>query len=133
MADRADGSLKVRVDLPPSDVRYDPRAEQHLFRIAQEACENVRLHARAHTLCIQGWLDERDVDLTFEDDGQGFAIGNPSGLTGLLAHLINQKHFGLAGMAERAALIGAELSIDSAPGRGTRVRVHWSPNSQSNQ
>jgi len=133
VADRAGHSLKVRVDLPPSDVRYDPRAEQHLFRIAQEACENVRLHARARTLCMQGWLDEKDVALTVEDDGVGFATGNPSGLTGLLAHLINQKHFGLAGMVERAALIGAELSIDSAPGRGTRVRVHWSPNSQSNQ
>lgn len=132
VTDRAGSSLKVRVDLPPSEVRYDPRAEQHLFRIAQEACENVRLHARAHTLRIQGWLDERDVDLIFEDDGQGFALDKPAGLSSQLAHLTGQKHFGLAGMVERAALIGAELSIDAAPGRGTRVRVHWSPNNPSN-
>ncbi len=132
VADRAGNSLKVRVDLPPSEARYGPHVEQHLFRIAQEACENARLHAHARTLRIQGWLDESDVDLTFEDDGQGFALDKSGSLSSQLAHLTGEKHFGLAGMAERAALIGAELSIDSAPGRGTRVRLHWSPNNPSN-
>lgn len=127
VADRAGEALKVRVDVPPSEARYDLPVEQHLFRIAQEACENVRLHACARTLRLQGWLDERDVDLTIEDDGEGFTLGESAGLSGLLAELIRQKHYGLAGMVERAALVGAELSIDSAPGRGTRVRVHWSP------
>jgi signal transduction histidine kinase len=40
--------------------------------------------------------------------------------------LLSRKHFGLAGMFERAALIGAELKINSIPGSGTRVLVNWS-------
>jgi signal transduction histidine kinase len=42
-----------------------------------------------------------------------------------MAELVAHKHFGLAGMHERAALIGAELNIDSAPDKGARVWVKW--------
>jgi nitrate/nitrite-specific signal transduction histidine kinase len=44
-----------------------------------------------------------------------------------LAVLLANKHFGLAGMYERAALIGAKMSIESTPGSGTRVHVLWHP------
>lgn len=69
-----------------------------------------------------GSLEAGRVELTVEDDGIGFESGESLDLAGLLAG----KHFGLAGMVERAALIGAQLQIDSAPQRGTRVRVSWS-------
>ena len=54
-----------------------------------------------------------------EDDGRGFAVGPD------LAEWLEHHHFGLAGMHERAALIGGGLQIESAPGRGTRLRLVW--------
>ena len=56
-----------------------------------------------------------------DDDGVGFQVGEGSNLDSLLAN----KHFGLTGMKERAELIGAQISIQSAPDTGTRIRVIW--------
>jgi signal transduction histidine kinase len=111
---------QIRVDLPPSDARYSPQVELHLFRIVQEACQNAMRHAQAREICILGRLDPDCYDLTVADDGQGFASDERLELDSLLAH----KHYGLAGMIERANLIGARMEISSIPGMGTRVRVH---------
>ncbi len=61
------------------------------------------------------------ADLGSGNNGVGFAAGEALDLPGLLAH----KHFGLAGMFERAALIDAQVSIESKTGAGTQVRVGW--------
>ena len=66
-------------------------------------------------------LDPKFVDLVVEDDGVGFVAGKDLDL----ARLLVNKHFGLAGMHERATLIGAQMKIDSSPGKGTNVRVIW--------
>jgi signal transduction histidine kinase len=62
--------------------------------------------------------------MSIRDDGEGFGLAKDDlQLYGLLSH----RHFGLAGMLERAELIDAEIRIDSAAGNGTQILVRWRP------
>ncbi|MCL4562578.1 MAG: hypothetical protein M1281_18445 [Chloroflexi bacterium] len=117
---RLGDDLVIEVDLPPSEVRYPPQTELHLYRIVQEACKNALQHSHAKTISISGTLEPDCFDLTVIDDGVGFASQGHLELDALL----ERKHFGLAGMIERANLIGAQMEINSLPGLGTRVRVY---------
>lgn len=60
------------------------------------------------------------------DDGSGFTAGDKLNMNQLLA----DHHYGIAGMIERAALIGAQVRVDTAPGHGTRVDIAWESNGQ---
>jgi signal transduction histidine kinase len=108
-------------DLPRSEVRFNPMVEQHLYRIIQHAGGNAIQHAQAKQISFHGHIAEDGVDLVVEDDGRGFQSINPTGLGELLA----TRHFGLAGMHERAAMIDARLDVHSSPGNGTRLRLTW--------
>jgi signal transduction histidine kinase len=120
LAERAEGSLEIQFDIEQSAARYDSQVEQHLFRIIQQACENAIQHAQAQAIRIEGEVEQTQLSIRVIDDGIGFA-----GSSLALDHLLMQKHYGLVGMHERAALIGAELKIASAPGAGTQVIVDW--------
>jgi two-component system CheB/CheR fusion protein len=93
--------------------RFSPEVETNLYRIVQEALNNVHKHARATRVEIQ--LEKRDdlVVLVIEDNGRGF---NPE-------RKINHKGIGLIGMQERAMLCGGSFEIESVLGRGTTVFV----------
>ena len=91
--------------------------ELALYRIAQEALSNVARHAAANTATVILSFDPERVTLTVRDDGQGFVTPESP------AELAPQGHFGLLGIHERAELIGAHLTLESQPGRGTRVRI----------
>lgn len=86
--------------------------ERELWRIAQEAVTNVERHARATQVTISWRCDGEGGRLEVADDGTGFPVGTADRL----------GSYGLLGMRERAASIGATLVVDSQPGRGTRVR-----------
>jgi len=89
--------------------------ETSLYRIAQEALNNIYKHATANSVAV---LLERRGDeavLVVEDDGQGF---DRTKLTGS-----SETGIGLIGMDERASLVGGTLEIETAPGRGTTVFV----------
>jgi two-component system, NarL family, sensor histidine kinase UhpB len=94
------------------DDRLSSEAETTLYRIAQEALTNVAKHSRAtHVEII---LERRgdSVLLIVEDDGIGFESGSDER---------RASGFGLLGMHERAALVGARLQIESSAGQGTTV------------
>lgn len=114
-AGRAGLFVTTRID---GDCKLPPEAHIALYRIAQEALNNILKHARATnvTVNLNGRAeDERAiVELTISDDGRGFEP----------AH-VSPEHFGLRNMRERAQAIGAELNIASQPGQGTRVQVVW--------
>jgi len=116
-----DTGLRVKVDLEDDQTRYDPRVEMYLYRIVQQAGENTVKHAHAQTLTIHGQLAAKGVNLEITDDGQGFEARGQL----RMAPLVADKHFGLAGMFERAAIIGADLRLDSAPGYGTCLHLIW--------
>jgi two-component system, chemotaxis family, CheB/CheR fusion protein len=91
--------------------RLTPDAETAFYRIAQEALNNVIRHAHASRVDVVLESREGEVVLIVEDDGIGFDTGAPD---------VN-KGIGLAGMRERAALIGASLQVEANPGKGTSV------------
>jgi two-component system, NarL family, sensor kinase len=105
---------KTRAGGPGStdDLSLTSRAEEELFRIASEALANVRRHAAAKEVQVTLERSGREVRLAIADDGRGFDL-----------RARRAAGFGMAGMRERAALIGGRLVISSRPGRGTQVSV----------
>jgi signal transduction histidine kinase/ligand-binding sensor domain-containing protein len=96
--------------------RHLPHAvEDELFRIAQEALRNAVKHAQASHIEARLRYDADKVVLTIVDDGRGFAAE--------AAGAEARGHFGLLGMRERAARVGATLALRSAPGQGTTLEV----------
>jgi len=123
LVEREKNGLNITLNLLPGENRYPAEVEQHLFRICQEACENALRHGQASKISLTGTLLPDEINLTIADNGIGFEAGKGFELAGLLAN----KHFGLAGMLERARLIGGDVKIDSHPTKGTRVSIQWSP------
>jgi signal transduction histidine kinase len=98
--------------------RLSSEAELTLFRIAQEALNNVRRHAEATRVVTSIEMSAGAVQMTVEDDGIGF---RPPTLSD---HPAVASRLGLIGMHERARLLSGTLLIDSAPGQGTKVIVN---------
>jgi nitrate/nitrite-specific signal transduction histidine kinase len=95
------------------DRRLAPEIEEGLYRIAQEALNNVLKHAHARHVTVYLCQNASNVVLEVADDGVGF---DP-------ATARHQGGLGLRGIEERAARLGAKLSVQSQPGSGTQVRV----------
>ncbi|MFN8384431.1 MAG: hypothetical protein U0V02_21005 [Anaerolineales bacterium] len=121
LMERSGDKTKIKIDLEASGGRIPAHIEQHLFRIVQEACENSLRHAEAKSISIYGTLTSEKVDLNIQDDGKGFDADSKLELDNLLAN----RHFGLSGMVERAALIKATIKIHSSLNTGTRIHLTW--------
>ena len=90
--------------------------EEALFRITQEALNNVAKHSKAKKVEVALTLDaSRHVVLTVTDDGRGFDQSVPARATAL----------GLRGLRERAAALGGRVKVTSAPGQGTKVEASF--------
>ena len=98
--------------------RLSHEVELALYRIAQEALNNVVRHSQAKRADLQIAFGEKEIELEVSDNGIGFNM--PKSPTDFAPN----GHFGLLGMRERADLIGARLEVDSAPGKGTRLKVY---------
>ena len=118
---RYGSDVDIQVEIAFSGVQYDSMVEAHLYRIVQQACENALRHAQASIVQVNGNCDPEGVQISVADDGIGFAEAHQLDFNKLLA----DKHYGIAGMFERAEIIGADLSIDSKPGEGTKVNISW--------
>ena len=111
------GSLEDRFPIAASarDVDYElrlpPRIEAALFRIAQEAVNNLIKYANARTVEISFVQEAQEVRLMIADDGCGFEV----------SQLPETGGYGLQIMRERAEAVDAVLKVDSSPGRGTRI------------
>jgi PAS domain S-box-containing protein len=115
-ADSVAARLRIPVEITGTDIepRLAPAVETALFRIAQEALNNIAKHAHASRVDMAITDSGGRVTLTIADDGAGFdpALVDPA-----------RTNWGLRTMRERALAIGAALRVESAPGRGTRIRV----------
>lgn len=107
--------IQVEAQLSECDVRLPVGKEVAVFRIVQEALQNVRRHAAASRVIVLGKAEPQSLHISVEDDGRGF---NPYEVQAR-----HTRNFGLTSMRERAELIEADLEIDSSPGRGTRIRL----------
>ncbi len=110
--------LQTRVQVLGERRRFSPEVELTLFRIAQEALNNVRKHAQATLAVITVEFTDSTVQLKIQDNGRGFS---PPALTG---DLTPSGRLGLMGMYERARLLGGTLEVQSELGVGTRVTVN---------
>jgi signal transduction histidine kinase len=109
-ARRADLRLDVEIDDLNGALSFDE--EQGIYRIAQEALENVVRHARASEVALRLCWENSTLIFSVEDNGVGFATGALDG---------SDSHFGIRGMYERALIAGGALRVVSKPGRGTHV------------
>jgi len=107
------GELQVEFELP--DARLPAEREELLFRVAQEALNNVVKHAEARHVHIALSVEAGLALLRIADDGRGFdpTSVSPAGPGGQ----------GLPGMRERTAAAGGRLELESAPGQGTQLRL----------
>lgn len=101
--------IEVATDLSLSAGRLDPELETTVYRLVQEALNNVAKHSGAGAATLQVADRGGRLDVLVSDDGRGFDPG------------AEHDGFGIAGMQERVALVGGELEIESRPGSGTRV------------
>ena len=98
--------------------RLNPNVELALYRMAQEALNNVSRHAQASQAYLNISFTPQEVTLQVSDNGKGFDVPKSP------AEFAPGGHFGLLGLYERAELIGARLEIHSSPGQGSQVTVH---------
>jgi signal transduction histidine kinase len=91
-----------------------PDVQIALYRITQEALNNISKHAEANQVVVNLRCQPEWVELGISDDGRGF---DPSS--------VPPDHLGLGIMHERARKVGATLTIESQPGQGTQVLVTW--------
>ncbi len=94
----------------------DPTAASEIVRIVQEALHNIEKHAQASSVTVTTVNDTDALRVEIGDNGVGFAQDQQRGLNA-------SGGFGLTSIRERARLIGGVLTIDSAPGQGTRIHV----------
>lgn len=115
LAERAAEKADLHLDLalPDHQLSLPTAIEQAVYRIGEQALNNVVRHAGATTLSVRFCDRQHEVDLRVADDGVGFEAGTAPGA----------GRYGLQGMRERAQAIGARLDIDSQPGRGTVVEL----------
>ncbi|HET7144443.1 MAG TPA: ATP-binding protein [Anaerolineales bacterium] len=123
LTERLKGKVRIVIDLKSDGSRYSQETELHLLRIVQEACTNALRHASTPQITISGRLENERIELSVQDNGSGFDPKEKLDLKSLQAN----GHFGMAGMFERAELIGADIRIESEPTRGTRVQIDCKP------
>jgi signal transduction histidine kinase len=112
--------IATRVDFAPElDARLAPEARHALYRVVQQALDNVAAHAQAKTVSISLTMAGDRARLTVADDGCGFTPEQS-------AQAEAQGSFGLISMRARIASLGGEFSLESAPGHGTRLEA-WLP------
>ena len=116
--DRYTSQTKVQVNFTHSGLegqRFPPESETAAYRIVQEALTNVARHAQVKEVKVQLWADSDILCVEIEDHGKGF---NPQ------AALEANESSGVAGMGERARLLGGGLTIESEIGTGTLITAH---------
>lgn len=105
-------ALRLRISMngvePPKPV------QEVVYRVAQECLHNVLKHSAAARVNLSLRAADHTIRLSISDDGAGFSVG---------AARSQPTSFGLAGMRERAALLGGRLSVRSAPAKGTKVTL----------
>jgi signal transduction histidine kinase len=113
--------------IDPIDDLLSEEAQIHLYRIVREGINNIIKHSGATSAVVLFKREAQGVRLVIQDDGQGFVSGTAE------AAGSSMPGFGLAGITERARLIGGQCGIRSAPGQGTTITVKLSVEVQGDE
>ena len=109
--------VRVEFQTPDEILPLSSELKTTLFRIAQEAINNIARHAQAQSAVIRLSQNGQKIYLQVEDDGQGFDVAQTSG------QALRLQRLGLLGIQERAELVGGEVTVASRPGQGTRLQI----------
>jgi signal transduction histidine kinase len=112
-----DSSIKVRFSAQGNQTSLSPEISATIFRLAQEALNNVKNHSHATELYVSISSQDSLFKVVIKDNGRGFVL--PSNAS----ELADSGKFGIIGMYERAQLIGTKLNVSSQPGKGTEVTI----------
>ncbi len=110
------GGLSIEADIDELAGLFPPEAEISVYRIVQESLNNIIKHAGATDATVRLVVQEDAVHLTIEDNGRGFDLAAVSES--------EQRGFGLLGIAERVRLLDGSHSVETTPGKGTRIVIH---------
>ncbi len=112
--------IAIQFDVEPIVDRMSPEIETACFRVAQEAMTNIVRHAMPSRVRVELRLCQTDIELLVHDDGVGFDVGAARERA-----LHGGESLGILGREERVALVGGRIRIESAPDRGTEIRVRF--------
>jgi signal transduction histidine kinase len=105
------------VDILGEERELDEAAKIAIFRIIQESLNNIIKHAHATHVNIRLRFEVRNVCINVRDNGTGFDLER------VKQRRVSRPSLGLAGMEERAALLGGTVSVQSRPGYGTEIET----------
>jgi two-component system sensor histidine kinase UhpB len=105
---------RVRLRLMSGGEAVPPAAAEVVYRTTQECLNNIAKHSQATAVNLRLHAADKNIELSIADNGAGFHSDQAGGAA---------NSFGLAGMRQRAMLLGGTLSVWSRPGKGTRVRL----------
>ena len=111
-----DYQIQVKVEVEGMERELTPEAQIVLFRIAQEALNNIRKHAQASRVAIKITSDDDVITMTITDNGTGFEVPER------VEDMVSTGKLGLMGMYERARLLDGSFQVKSQPG-ATRITV----------
>lgn len=109
--------IRFTAEIDPIDGTLSKEAEVNLYRIAQESTNNILKHSSASEAEVKLKRDGRNVRLTIKDNGKGFISDSYDPADS------HYRSFGLAGLSERARMLGGKEDIHSVPGQGTTITV----------
>ena len=109
--------LEIKCSFTRTAQRCAPATELNLFRIVQEAVNNIEKHARAKTVRLRIAFSKDSISLKIQDDGRGFDSAASK------AAKRRGEGLGLTNMQERAVLLGGTCDVESAPNQGTTITV----------
>lgn len=112
--------IACNLTISGKDQRLPSHTEVTIFRIVQQLLNNIKDHAQASHIQISMDIGDDKVSVAVEDDGKGFEVEEA------MRAARQRKTIGLSTMLERTEMLGGELKVDSAIGRGTRVDF-WLP------
>jgi signal transduction histidine kinase len=109
--------VEVKLDVEGEPDGLSPDMEVAIYRILQEALNNIRRHAQATEVNVTAEFTPEEIYLTVEDNGRGFVV--PESIT----DFASAGSFGMMGLQERAQLFGGDVTLESQPYEGTTVRL----------
>ena len=109
--------ISMSADMDSVDTLLSPEAQINIYRIVQESAHNIVKHAQATEAKLTIRRADAGVEILVQDNGRGFTLEE----VGISAK--PYRGFGLMGMAERARMLGGDLTIDSKPGKGTTLKI----------
>lgn len=109
-------ALEIVEELEDIDDLFEKEAEISIYRIVQESLNNVLKHSGATKARVSIVETERSVKIEIADDGKGFDVSSASETNG-------RGGFGLLGMSERVRMLGGTIAIESAAGKGAKIKI----------